>query len=48
MTRTKTLAIFILLLLTVFSGCSKETVKQAEPRSKVLYSYFDTVTLIYS
>lgn len=49
MSKQKTVAILIILLvLLTFFGCSKENVKQSEPRTRVLYSFFDTVTLVYS
>ena len=40
----------LLILVLVFCGCSRDSGvgRTSGPRSKVLYSYFDTVTLIYS
>ena len=41
----RVIAISMIVLLAVLSGCSKNS---PETRSKVLYSFFDTVTLVYS
>ncbi|MBR4427542.1 MAG: FAD:protein FMN transferase [Spirochaetales bacterium] len=49
MSKRRTLTILILLLASLaLTGCSKGKIESSGPRSKVLYSFFDTVTLVYS
>jgi len=38
----------LIIILILLAGCSKNKAVQPEPRSAVYYSYFDTVTFIYS